>query len=150
MQDFPTPDSVQTYPSHRRYFPPWHFFILPVLAVHVLLQLREAVVRPGPGTAFAFLVAVALALGLSLARWMVLRVQDRVIRLEETLRLERLLPPERRAGVEQLSVKQLVALRFASDAEVPHLVERILDGSLVEPDEIKRDVQHWRPDHLRA
>jgi len=91
---------------------------------------------------------VALTTGLILARWMPLRVQDRLIRLEETLRLERLMP-DRARDIERLSVAQLIGLRFASDAELPHLLDRIKSGELGTNDDIKRDVQHWRSDDSR-
>jgi hypothetical protein len=81
---------------------------------------------------------------------MVLRVQDRTIRLEERLRLHRILGSERHEEIEGLSLDQLIALRFASDAEVSHLVELVLKEELKTPDEIKRGIQHWRGDYLRA
>ena len=80
---------------------------------------------------------------------MALTVQNRVIRLEEELRLHRLLP-ERHEDIEELTLDQLIAIRFASGLEVPHLVDRVTRGEITTQDEIKRAVQHWRPDHLRA
>ncbi len=77
-------------------------------------------------------------------------VQDRVIRLEMRVRLERLLGGARRGDIERLSVKQLVALRFASDAEMPALVDEVLAGRLTVPDEIKRRVKDWQADWLRV
>jgi hypothetical protein len=77
-------------------------------------------------------------------------VQDRVIRLEESLRLSRLLPPELQSRIDELRVRHLVALRFASDGEVTDLVRRVLGGELTTPDAIKRSIKVWRPDHLRA
>lgn len=150
MQDFPTPDSVQSYPSHRRYMLPYHVFVVPVLLLNAAVALREVIRAPGAGTGFAFVVAVALVTGVISLRWMVLRVQDRTIRLEERLRLHRLLGPERHEEIEGLSLEQLIALRFASDAEVSHLVELVLKEELTTPDEIKRGIQHWRGDYLRA
>jgi hypothetical protein len=87
--------------------------------------------------------------GLALLRRMALRVQDRVIRLEERLRLNRLMPG-RHEEIEELGRAQLIAIRFASDAEVPHMLDRITKGEIRTQDEIKRAIQHWRPDHLRA
>jgi hypothetical protein len=150
MQDFPTPDSVQSYPSHRRYMLPYHLFAMPVLVLNAVVALRSVIRAPGTDTIFAFVVALALAAGVMSARWMVLRVQDRVIRLEERLRLNRLLGTGRHEEIEGLSLRQLIALRFASDAEVPHLVERVLREELTTPDDIKRGIQHWRADSLRA
>jgi len=94
-------------------------------------------------------VALTLVAALALVRRMALRVQDRVIRLEERLRLGRMMP-DRREEIEELSREQLIAIRFAPDAEVPHMLDRIARGEITTQDEIKRAVQHWRPDHLRA
>lgn len=77
-------------------------------------------------------------------------VQDRTIRLEMHWRLERVLGTARRADVERLSVKQLVALRFASDAELPGLVDEILQGKLSDSDGIKRRIRDWQADWLRV
>lgn len=77
-------------------------------------------------------------------------VQDRVIRLEMRLRLERLLGAHRRAEIEAIGLRQIVALRFASDAELPALAEEVLAGRLSEPDDIKRRVRDWQADWLRV
>ena len=142
-------DSVQTFGNHARWLPPWHFFVLPVLAANAIISL----VRLAEGLTFATLwaavVAIALAVGINFCRWMPLQVQDRVIRLEETLRLERLLPG-RYSEFEKLTRDQLIGLRFASDAEVPHLVDRILSGEITTREDIKVAIQHWRPDHIRV
>jgi hypothetical protein len=77
-------------------------------------------------------------------------VQDRVIRLEMRLRLQRILPPELQTRIQDLTHRQLVALRFASDAELPVLVREILDGKLTTGKEIKLRVKNWQGDWLRA
>ena len=92
---------------------------------------------------------VLILLGLA-ARLMALKVQDRMIRLEERLRYRELLSPELAASASDLPLKQIIALRFASDAELPGLVERVLSGKLKTGKEIKMAVQNWRADHLRA
>lgn len=142
-------DSVQTYASHRRYLPPWHFFAMPIIGAHVVVLIVELITLPSVWAAWNMLVMAAVFTGLLCARWMSRQVQDRVIRLEETLRLERLLPG-RAADLERLTTRQLIELRFASDGEVTHLVDRVLAGELTGWNEIKRAVQHWRPDHLRV
>ena len=140
---------VQSYANHARWLPPWHFFVVPVLLVNLIIKVVEIVRAPGLPSIWEAVVAIALLTGIIVARWMPLRVQDRVICLEETLRLERLLPG-RSLDIERLSRGQLIGVRFASDAEVPHLVERILVGELTSRNDVKQAVQHWRPDHSRA
>ena len=81
---------------------------------------------------------------------MALRAQDRIIRLEERTRLDRLLPADLRVRAAELSTSQLIALRFAPDDEVPELVRRALDGELARQGDIKRAIRDWRADHLRV
>lgn len=140
---------VQTYANHRRYLIPWHFIVMPILGAQVVVLIIELVSVPSGWAAWNTLVMAAVFGGFLCARWMNRQVQDRVIRLEETLRLERLLPG-RAADLERLTTRQLIELRFASDGEVPHLVDRVLAGELTRWNEIKRAVQHWRADHLRV
>ncbi len=141
-------DSVQNYGNHLRWLPPFHFFVVPVLGINFIVSVVLLAKTPSLATFWASVVAAALALGIVLARWMALRVQDRMIRLEEMLRLERVLPG-RYTEFERLTKDQLIGIRFASDAEVAHLVDRILEGELVTRGDVKRAVQHWRPDHAR-
>jgi len=142
-------DSVQNYGNHVRWFPPYHFVVVPILVINFVVMVVRAVREPSLTTAWAALASLAIVAGLILCRMMVLSVQDRVIRLEEHLRLERLMPG-RHADIENLGRRQLMAIRFASDAEVPHLVDRIASGEIGTKDEIMRAVQHWRADHHRA
>jgi hypothetical protein len=142
-------DDVQNYGNHRRWNPPWHFVVVPILLLNAVIAIVLLVRTPSRATAWAALVALTLVAALALLRRMALRVQDRVIRLEEHLRLGRLMP-DRHEEIEELSRGQLIAIRFASDLEVPHMLDRITRGEITSQDEIKRAVQHWRPDHLRA
>jgi hypothetical protein len=99
-------------------------------------------------------VFLALSIGLSILYWYArafpITVQDRVIRLEETLRMERLLPADLKPRIGELAVGQFIALRFASDAELADLVRKVLDERIADTKAIKQLVKHWRPDHLRA
>ncbi len=142
-------DAVQNYDNHYRWLPLWHFFVLPVFGINVIVSLVLLAKGPSVGTLWSALVAIALATAIVYARYMPLRVQDRVICLEETLRLEHLLP-DRHFEIEKLTTGQLIGIRFASDAEIPHLFDRVGSGEISTRDEIKRAVQHWRSDHLRA
>ena len=140
----------QTYKNHARFLPAYHFFVLPVLALNVLNEIRHVWLAPSGHTLWILIVAVALlTLGL-LARTMLLRVQDRVIRLEMRLRLQQCLPADLRTRIYELTPGQLIALRFASDAELPDLVREVLAGKLTSSKEIKLRVKNWQGDFLRA
>ena len=143
-------ERIQTYGSHRRYIPQFHFFVLPVLVANVITTIVALVRHPAFVTAWAVVVATAVAVGIWTARAMALRAQDRIIRLEERTRLDRLLPADLRVRAGELSTSQLIALRFAPDDEVPELVRRALDGELARQGDIKRAIRNWRADHLRV
>ncbi|MFL5477706.1 MAG: DUF6526 family protein [Gemmatimonadaceae bacterium] len=143
-------DRVQTYGTHRRYLPAFHFFALPVLLANSILKLWDFARHPATITAWAALVAIAIAVGLFTARTMALRAQDRIIRFEERTRLDRLLPPSLRERAASLSTSQLIALRFAPDNELPDLAKRVIDGELHSRADIKRAIRGWRPDDLRV
>lgn len=140
----------QSYSNHTRFHAPYHFILTPVL----LLVLVGAVIRlylePGFDTVFGFLLAVALMLTVALLRIYPLKVQDRVIRLEEMLRLQSLLDEPLRSRIGELKARHLVALRFASDEDAPELVQRILAGELSSGKEIKQAIRHWRADYFRV
>lgn len=97
-----------------------------------------------------FLTAGAASVGIMMARRFALGVQDRVIRLEERIRMERLLPDDLQGRIGELTTDQLIGLRFASDADVPGLVRRVLDGELTDRKAIKQAVENWRADHQRV
>ncbi|HMJ84944.1 MAG TPA: DUF6526 family protein [Vicinamibacterales bacterium] len=143
-------ERVQTYKNHLRWLPAFHFFVLPVLLLNVLNEVRRAWRNPSEGTLFIVVVATALLTLAFLSRSQAVTVQDRVIRLEMRLRLRQILPPELQTRVQDLTHRQLVALRFASDAELPVLVREILDGKLTTGKEIKLRVKNWQGDWLRA
>jgi hypothetical protein len=140
----------QILATHRRWIPAWHFFALPVLVINVFVSAVHFVREPGMINAWAVVVALALAIGIFLSRFMPLRAQDRIIRLEERTRLDRILPSDLRGRVEELKTSQLVALRFAPDDEIPELMRRALNGELKTQADIKRAIRNWRADHLRV
>ena len=143
-------EKQQSYANHVRWFPPFHFFVLPVLLANVLNALRHLWLAPSLSTGFVALVAAALLLTAVLGRVMITVVQDRVIRLEMRLRLAQLLPADLQARIPDLTPKQLVAIRFAGDAELPALVRDVLAGKYGTQKEIKLQVKNWRADWLRA
>ena len=139
----------QTFANHTRWDPLFHFFALPVFILLAVAGMVHFIWRPGLHSALMFVVAVALAIVVAKVRLYALRVQDRVIRLEEQLRLTSLLPEPLRSRIPELTVGQLVGLRFASDAELPGLVERALSEKLSQAD-IKKSIKIWRPDYRRV
>ena len=139
----------QTFASHGRWDPPFHFFVLPVFLLLALAATAHFIWHPGWHSALMFVVAVALTTAVLRIRTYALRVQDRVIRLEEQLRLTMLLPAPMRARIPELTEGQLIALRFASDGEVAQLTERALSEKLSRAD-IKKAIQTWRPDYWRV
>ena len=140
----------QTFKNHTRILPPFHFFVMPVLLGYVLNACRHLWLAPSPSTGFGVLVAAALLMTALLSRMQAITVQDRLIRLEMRLRLRTLLPADLQSRINDLTPKQLVGLRFASDSELPELVGEVLEGRLEKQVDIKKRVKNWQADHLRA
>jgi len=140
----------QSYQKHTRFLPPFHFFVMPVLLVNFLNECRHLWQDPSPHFGFQVVFAAALVMAALMSRVQAVTVQDRVIRLEMRLRLRGLLPPELQPNIETLTHRQLVALRFAGDAEMAELVRDVANGKLATPKEIKMRIKSWQPDWLRA
>jgi len=146
----------QSLANHVRLDPPFHFYLLPIFGLALILSLIHFFAHITHGNIFdhihAFLLillAVAFVILMLKTRLYSLKVQDRVIRLEERLRLTQLLPEPLRSRIPELTEDQLIGLRFASDAEIPKLVERTLKENLSRAD-IKKAIQTWRPDYWRV
>ncbi len=141
----------QNFKNHTKLVPAFHFFVLPVLVINFGTQLYLWI-KLGFILLhfFTVLLAAALLLGILYGRLFALSVQDRLIRLEEQLRYERVLPEELRWRADELTVSQFVSLRFASDDELPLLVQKVLDEKLTERKAIKQLIKNWKPDNLRA
>jgi uncharacterized protein DUF6526 len=146
----------QTFANHTRWDPIYHFFVIPVFVlallltlVHFFAHITEGDMRDHIHSFLLILLATALLIMAFKERMYALKVQDRVIRLEEQLRLTRLLPEPLRSRIPELTEGQLCALRFASDAEVAKLAERALNEKLSRAD-IKKAIQNWRPDYWRV
>lgn len=139
---------TQSYQSHTAWQPLYHFLATPIALLNLIIQARHAYYY---GTRYAWwnvvfaLGFVALVLS---ARIMALAVQDRVIRLEMRLKLRELGVPD--ADIRRITVRQFVGLRFASDAELPGLVQRVLKGELTEQKAIKAAITDWQADWQRA
>lgn len=140
----------QTYANHPKLVPGFHYLLVGLIVVNFGLAAWELYKAPSIGTGRGLVVAVILFLVSWYARIFPLTAQDRVIRLEEKLRFAQLLPPELAARVDEIKRHQFVALRFASDAELPGLVRRVLAGELSSGKEIKQAIANWRPDYLRV
>lgn len=143
----PTP---QNFKNHARIVPAYHVGVFVPFFVNFVWASYRLLWSFSGETFVAFLVSIALLLMFFSLRVQVLTVQDRVIRLEMRLRLRQVLPPDLQAHVDTLSRGQLVALRFAGDAELPGLVREVLAGTLKTTKEIKARVRDWQADYLRA
>lgn len=138
----------QDFKNHTRWDPTFHFFLAPLMVLTLVFTIKHAWAYPNEMTLWLVLLAFALCVWLVKTRTYALGVQDRVIRLEERLRMERLLPAELAGRVGELGIKQFVALRFASDGELADLTRRALDEKLA-PKQIKAAIRSWRPDNTR-
>jgi hypothetical protein len=141
----------QNFKNHTRFDPPWHFFIAPIFLINIVFAIW-ATFRHWPNhphlLIWGIVMSIVLLMAVGKARAHSIVAQDRIIRLEEKLRYQSLLPPDLLARSQALTVKQIIALRFASDAELPALVKRALDENL-DPKTIKQSITTWRPDYLR-
>jgi Family of unknown function (DUF6526) len=141
---------TQNFENHAKLVPAFHFFVLPVLLFNLIWSIVRAVRSFSADSAVSAVVALAFFLLGLFARMFALAVQDRVIRLEMRLRMQQLLPQELRPRIPDFTVDQLVSLRFASDAELPGLARKVLDEKLTQRKAIKRLIQNWQGDYLRA
>lgn len=142
-------DSPQTFEAHAKIVPGYHRWTTALLVLPTLYFGYRAVADFTADRAVFFLFCVGVLFAALYARVFPLGVQDRVIRLEERMRMEKVLPPDLRPRISELATKQLVALRFASDDELPELTRRVLEQGLSDPKEIKRAIRAWRADHQR-
>ncbi|MDQ2774726.1 MAG: DUF6526 family protein [Acidobacteriota bacterium] len=140
---------IRTRSNHTRLDPTFHFFLIPVAFLLFIWTIVHVIRHPGTDSA-VLAIAVFLILFTALkARIYSAKVQDRVIRLEERLRLATYLPDSIRPRIPELSESQLVALRFAPDAELPALAERTLNEKLTKK-QIKDAIKNWRGDYWRV
>ena len=146
----------QTYANHSRFDPLFHFFLAPIFILGLILTLihffahfSHSDTRDNIHAFLLILLAIAFIVLVAKMRLYALRVQDRIIRLEERLRLMQLLPEPLRSRIAELAEDQLIGLRFASDAELPKLAERAMNEKLTRK-QIKLAIQNWRPDYWRV
>ena len=143
------PDTTQSFKNHARLDPAFHFFLVPGGLIVLITTVTRLVNNPGWITGVQLFGAIWAIVAIFKIRLYALKVQDRVIRLEEQLRLKEVLAPPLAARIGELSVDQLIGLRFGSSPELPGLVEKAL-ASHWDRKQIKAAVQNWRPDTWRV
>jgi hypothetical protein len=141
---------TQNFKNHGRIVPVYHVYVFLILVVYFVWSAYRLTQGLTVDAVMGLLLIVGLIMLFFSVRVQILTVQDRVIRLEMRLRMRQLLRAELAARAGELPVKQLVALRFASDAELPTLIEEVVEGRLTLPKDIKQRVKDWQSDFLRA
>ena len=140
----------QTYANHTRFDPPFHYFLAPGALVLIVLTIMNVFRHSSQFDAWILLLmAILFFAALFLVRLYPLKAQDRIIRLEERLRLQTVLSTPLARRVPELTEAQLIALRFASDNELPALVEKALAAKMPARD-IKKNIVAWRADTFRV
>ena len=140
----------QSYQNHVRWLPPFHFFLAPLMLVNLVFWIVRLVQEPSWDRGMLILLSIGLVALMLLARTHALTVQNRVIRLEEKLRYKDVLSADLAVKAKNLRMNQIIGLRFASDEELPELIERSLNGEFEKQKDIKLAVKNWRGDYLRA
>jgi hypothetical protein len=142
--------ATQDYKTHRQFVPLFHFFAVPILLINVGVEISRLIHNQTGNQIWAVIVAMALAALAFATRGMAVKAQDRIIRGEERQRLSSLLPAEHRDKINDLTPKQLAALRFASDDEAPDLAQRTMTGEFKTQNDIKKAIRNWRADVHRV
>jgi hypothetical protein len=140
----------QTYANHRKIIPLYHFAAFFILLLNTYWAGKGVLDDPSMNSAVPLLLALALLVMFFALRTFPIVVQDRLIRLEMRLRLAETLPSDSRQRIDELTTRQLIALRFASNGELPELVRKVLDERIENGEAIKRLIQHWQADYLRC
>lgn len=140
----------QSYDNHRQWTPAYHFFTSPLGGVFLGWALVRMINHPNADNAFFLVGALALGGAIATSRLSSLRVQDRMIRFEERVRLARILPADLQPSIETLRTSHLIALRFASDAEVTDLVRKVVADPSIKAKDIKQLIRNWRSDTFRV
>ncbi len=141
---------VQDFSNHARLVPLYHYVLSLLVLVNLLWAGWGVFQGADLGAVVNLLLAISILLIFYYLRAFPLAVQDRLIRLEERLRLREVLPPELHDRIHEIRPGQLIALRFAADAELTGLVQRVLDGELVSRQSIKKQIGDWRADDYRC
>ena len=142
-------DKPQSFESHAKMVPAYHYFLFALLLIILGATVWGMVQEPGWGSAVGIVWAVALVMTALYARVFALGAQDRVIRLEERLRMAEVLPVDLQSRIGDITTEQIIGLRFASDEELPELVRKVLDEGIADRKTIKQAVKNWRVDDQR-
>ena len=143
-------EPTQSFANHSRMVTGFHFVTGPLTLVYVVWSMWHAMSTRSLDAHFQMLGAFALLGIFWYTRSFPIKAQDRIIRLEEHLRLARILPDDLRGRIDELSARQLIAIRFASDADVSELVRWVLTEKITDIKLIKQRIKNWRPDHFRV
>ncbi len=143
-------ENTQNYSNHVRWHPLYHFVLIPILLIHFIWCIVRLYKEPNFDHAEQLMLSIGLLLMMLLVRVNPLKAQDRLIRLEEHLRYQRVLPADLAAKAGALPSRFIVALRFASDDELPGLMQQALDGKFAKPTDLKKAIRNWRGDYLRV
>ena len=141
---------AQTFRNHPKFVPLFHYVLLPILLLNFLATTYQLWREPSMFTAWSVVMAFAFIVTGLFARVFALKAQDRVIRLEERLRMRELLPPDLQGRIREFTPEQLIGLRFASDAELPALAATVLKDNVEKRAAVKKMVKNWRADDLRV
>jgi multisubunit Na+/H+ antiporter MnhB subunit len=142
---------AQNFQNHKRYFPLFHFIAVPLLALYLLYAIYALIRAPSLATAAGLVLAAGVLATVFASRAMAATVQNRVIRLEMSMRLERVLGAAAAAdAISTLSLRQIIALRFASDLELPKLIARVRSNEFKTNSDVKQAIREWQADYLRA
>ena len=140
----------QNFANHTRWHPPFHFFILPVMIINFFWSVVVFIKVPDWNSGWWIVVSLALLMLTFFVRTNALKVQDRIIRLEERLRYQQLLSPALTAQTAALTPAQICALRFAGDDELAELLNQVVAGQFRRPKDIKLAIKNWRADTFRV
>jgi hypothetical protein len=140
----------QTFANHTRWHAPFHFFVIPVMLINFIWSIVVFFEAPGWNSGWWIIVSSALVVLALLVRLNSLKVQDRLIRLEEKLRYQQILSPTLCQQAGALTAGQMIALRFAGDDELEALVAAALAGKFSTTGDIKREIKNWRADTFRV
>jgi hypothetical protein len=142
-------DKPQSFEKHAKMVPGYHYVLFSLLLIMLITVVWGVVQEPSWGNLLGVVFMVAFVMTAFYARVFALGVQDRVIRLEERLRMAEVLPEDLRSRIGEITTEQIIGLRFAPDEELPDLVRKVLDEGIADRKTIKQAVKNWRADHQR-